>query len=291
MTTGALRGRTIVMSGGSRGIGLAILVAAARAGANTVLLAKTDEPDPRLPGTVHTAVAEIEAAGGQALAVVGDVRREEDVARAVAAAVERFGGIDVCVNNAGVINKVGTEELSLKRFDLMQQVNVRGAFALTKACLPHLRRSDHAHVLSLSPPLNLAPHWLGPYPAYTQSKYGLTLLTLGWAAEFADAGIAANCLWPQTRIATAVIVNLLGGPEAAARSRRPEIMADAAVEVLSAPPAFRTGETLIDADVLAAAGVTDLRRYGGGDDPTLDLYVDPPLRAGARAGGPEGGTE
>ena len=271
----ALRGRTIVMSGGSRGIGLAILIAAARHGANAVLLAKTDKPDPRLPGTVHSAVAEIEAVGGRAVAVVGDVRDEGDVDRAVAAALEHFGGVDICLNNAGAIDKSGTEQLWVKRFDLMQQINVRGAFLLTRACLPHLRQSDHAHVLSLSPPLNLAPHWLGRFPAYTASKYALTLLTLGWAAEFADDGIAANCLWPQTRIATAVIRNLMGGDEALAGAREPAIMADAAVRMLAEPPSARTGRTLLDVEVLAAAGLTDVSRYGGGEHPTLDLYVDP----------------
>lgn len=271
----ALHSRTIVMSGGSRGIGLAILVAAARRGANAVLLAKTDTPHARLPGTVHTAVEAIEEAGGRAVAVVGDVRNEEDVQRAVDAAVANFGGVDVCINNASAISQVGTEELSLKRYDLMQDINARGTFALTKACLPHLRESNHAHVLTLSPPITLAPQWLGRFPAYTMSKFGMTLLTLGWAAEYAEAGIAANCLWPQTRIATAVVLNLLGGEEPAARSRRPEIMADAAVEILSAPPVKRSGQTLIDADVLYEAGITDLSRYGGGEDPTLDLYVDP----------------
>jgi citronellol/citronellal dehydrogenase len=271
----ALRGRTIVMSGGSRGIGLAILVAAARHGANAVLLAKTDKPDPRLPGTVHTAVAEIEAAGGKAVAVVGDVREEHDVDRAVATAVAHFGGVDICVNNAGAIDKSGTADLSVKRFDLMQQVNVRGAFLLTRACLPYLRQSDHAHVLSLSPPLNLAPNWLGRFPAYTASKYAMTLLTLGWAAEFAADGIAADCLWPQTRIATAVIKNLMGGDEALAGARDPAIMADAAVRLLAEPPSAGTGRTLLDAEVLAASGVTDLSQYGGGAHPTLDLYVDP----------------
>jgi citronellol/citronellal dehydrogenase len=272
----ALTGRTIVMSGGSRGIGLAILVAAARHGANAVLLAKTGKPHPRLPGTVHTAVEEIQAAGGKAVAVVGDVREQADVQRAVDTAVGAFGGVDICINNAGAIAKTGTEDLSMKEFDLMQAINVRGTFALTRACLPHLRVSDHAHVLSLSPPLNLAPHWLGRFPAYTQSKYAMTLLTLGWAAEYADAGVAANCLWPQTRIATAVVMNLLGGPAAAASSRTPEIMADAAVEILRRPPSAGTGQTLIDAEVLAAAGVRDLSRYGGGETPTLDLYIDPP---------------
>jgi NAD(P)-dependent dehydrogenase (short-subunit alcohol dehydrogenase family) len=268
-----LEGRTIVMSGGSRGIGLAILVAAARRGANAVILAKTDQPDPRLPGTVHTAVAEIEAAGGRAVAVVGDVRKDEDVERAVATALDRFGGVDVCVNNASAINLSGTEELPLKRFDLMQQINVRGTYALTRACLPHLRKSDQAHVLTLSPPLNLAPHWLGRHPGYTLAKYGMTLLTLGWAAEYAEAGVAANCLWPRTSIATAAVINLF--PEGAKRSRTPQIMADAAVEIISRPPAERTGQTLIDDEVLAAAGITDLSGYGGGESPDLDIFLDP----------------
>ncbi|WP_030326197.1 SDR family oxidoreductase [Streptomyces sp. NRRL B-3229] len=272
----SLKGRTIVMSGGSRGIGLAILTAAAREGANAVILAKTDAPDPRLPGTVHTAVATIEAAGGAAVAVVGDVRREADVERAVATAVERFGGVDICVNNASAIDLRSTEEVPLKRFDLMQSVNTTGTFLLTRVCAPHLKRSDHAHILTLSPPLNLAPRWLGAHPAYTVAKYGMTLLTLGWAAEYAEYGIAANCLWPQTTIATAAVTNLLGGESLGRRSRAPEIMADAAVAVLSRPPRERTGHTLIDADVLADTGVTDLARYGGGDHPELDLFVDHP---------------
>ncbi|MCA1224284.1 SDR family oxidoreductase [Streptomyces sp. 8L] len=271
----ALTGRTIVMSGGSRGIGLAILVAAARQGANAVFLAKTDEPDLRLPGTVHTAVAAIEEAGGRAVAVVGDVRNPEDVDRAVATAVDTFGGVDVCVNNASAISLLGTEDLSPKWFDLMQSVNSRGTFLLTRACLPHLRKSDHAHVLTLSPPLNLAPHWLGAHPGYTLSKYGMTLLTLGWAAEYAEVGISANCLWPQTTIATAAVVNVLRGRELASRSRTPEIMADAATILLNAAPSEQTGGTLIDADVLAAAGITDLDGYGGSDDPELDLFLDP----------------
>ena len=275
-----LAGRTIVMSGGSRGIGLAILVEAARHGANAVILAKTDQPHPRLPGTVHTAVAEIEAAAAQAgsqaraVAVVGDVRNEADVRRAVDAAIENFGGIDIVVNNASAISKAGTLDLSLKQFDLMQAINVRGTFTLTQACLPHLLRSGHAHILSLSPPINLRPRWLGPFPAYTQSKYAMTLLTLGWAAE--HPGIAANCLWPQTRIGTAVTLNLTGGPEAMATARTPRIMADAAVLVLNGSPGERTGQTLIDAEVLADAGVSDLSPYGGGDSPVLDLYIDPP---------------
>lgn len=269
-----LAGRTILMSGGSRGIGLAIAVAAARHGANMVVLAKTDQPDPRLPGTVHTAVTEIEDAGGGALAVVGDVRVEEDVERAVDAAVERFGGIDIVVNNASALNLVGTDELTVKRFDLMQQINSRGTFLLTRAALPNLRKSDRPRVLTLSPPINLAPHWLGRFPAYMLSKYGMTLLTLGWADEFAGDGIAANCLWPESTIATAAVKNLLGGEDAASRARSPQIMADAATTVLGLPQE-RSGETFIDVDVLAEVGITDLSSYGGGEDPELDLFVDP----------------
>jgi NAD(P)-dependent dehydrogenase (short-subunit alcohol dehydrogenase family) len=268
-------GRTIVMSGGSRGIGLAIAVAAGALGANVALLAKTDRPDPRLPGTVHTAVAEIEAAGGKAIAVVGDVRNEQDAGRVATTAVERFGGIDIVLNNASAINLSGTEALPVKRFDLMQQINTRGTFVLTQACLPHLRSSSNAHILTLSPPLNLAPRWLGAAPAYMLSKYGMTLLTLGWAAEFAEAGIHANCLWPRTTIATAAVINLLGGEQAAARSRSPRIVADAAVLALAGSGTGHTGQCLIDTEVLAEHGITDLSGYGGGDDPELDIFVDP----------------
>ncbi|WP_163507445.1 SDR family oxidoreductase [Fodinicola acaciae] len=267
-------GRTMVMSGGSRGIGLAIAVAAGRRGANVVLLAKTGEPDPRLPGTVHTAAAEIEEAGGQAHAVVGDVRREEDVQRAVDEAVERFGGVDFCVNNASAINLLGTVELPVKRFDLMQQINVRGTFLLTRACVPHMRGTTNPHILTLSPPVGLKPEWLGGHPAYTLSKYGMSLLTLGWAEEFRGDGIAANCLWPRTIIATAAVQNLLGGDEAMARARTPDIVADAAVEILSRPSTEATGNTYIDTDVLAEAGVTDLSKYGGGPDLAPDIFVE-----------------
>ena len=268
-----LQGRTIVMSGGSRGIGLAILLAAARNGASAVLLAKTGQPHPRLPGTVHTAVEEITAAGGKAVAVVGDVRAEEDVERAVATAVRNFGGIDIVINNASVLNLTGTADLTTKQFDLIQQVNSRGTFLLTRAALPHLRNSADPQVLTLSPPINLAPHWLGKFPSYMMSKYGMTLLTLGFAAELADLGVRANCLWPQTTIATSAVINLLGESEAA-RSRTPDIMADAAITLLT-DPAKPTGRALIDVDVLAAAGVTDLSGYGGTDHPELDFFVDP----------------
>ncbi|NVJ25012.1 NAD(P)-dependent oxidoreductase [Myxococcus sp. AM011] len=275
MTSKPLAGRTLLMSGGSRGIGLAIGIAAGRLGANVVLLAKTDTPDPRLPGTVHTAADEIRAAGGHALAIVGDVREEADVQRAVDEAVARFGGIDFCVNNASALAPLKTDELPLKRFDLMQQIQVRGTFLLTRTALPHLRRSPHPHILSLSPPINLAPHWLGKHPAYTMAKYGMTLLTLGWAAEFAEAGIAANALWPKTLIATAAVKNLLGGDTSMQRARAPEIMADAAVALLQRRPRDCTGHTFIDEDVLRAEGIHDFSRYGGGPDVMLDLYVDP----------------
>ncbi|MEV4208546.1 SDR family oxidoreductase [Nocardia salmonicida] len=269
-----LTDRTLVISGGSRGIGLAIALAAARQGANLVLLAKTSQPHPRLPGTVHTAVAEVEAAGGKAVAVVGDVRNEADVQRAVDLAVERFGGIDICVNNASAIGVEPTESLSVKKFDLMQQINLRGTFLLTKACLPHLRSSANPHILTVSPPVNMNPYWLGAHPAYTLSKYGMTLLSLGWAAEFADAGIAANCLWPQTYIATSAVANMADGESLISSARSPEIMADAAIEILSRPARETSGNCYIDAEILTASGVEDLSGYGGGATPTLDLFLD-----------------
>lgn len=269
-----MTGRTILMSGGSRGIGLAIALAGARRGANVALLAKTGEPDARLPGTVHTAAAEIEAAGGHALAVVGDVRDEETVERAVKETVERFGGIDICVNNASAIALDSTESLPIKRFDLMTQIQLRGTYLLTRTCLPHLRTGTNPHVLSLSPPLNMSPSWLGKHPAYMVAKYGMSLLTLGWAAEFADAGIAANCLWPETLIATAAVQNLLGGDSAIQKARSPEIVADAAMEILQRPSREFTGQTLLDVEVLRETGVTDFARYGDSADLEYDIFVD-----------------
>ncbi|WP_445257789.1 SDR family oxidoreductase [Nocardioides aurantiacus] len=274
-----LRDRTIVMSGGSRGIGLAIALRAARDGANVVLLAKTGEPHPKLEGTVHTAAAEIEAAGGRALALVGDVRDDADVARAVDAAVERFGGIDVVVNNASAIDLSGTRELSMKKYDLMQDINARGTFLLSKTALPHLERSDHAHVLTLSPPLDLRPQWAGRYLGYTMAKYGMSLVTLGLAEELREVGVAANSLWPRTMIATAAVANLLGGDEAVAGSRTPEMVADAAYAVLTRDPRTCTGNFFIDDEVLAQEGVTDLEGYRavpGGEAPLReDLFLDP----------------
>jgi citronellol/citronellal dehydrogenase len=271
-----LRGRTILMSGGSRGIGLAIALRAARDGANVALLAKTSEPHPRLEGTIHTAAAEIEAAGGMALPIVGDVRDEESILRAVDLTVERFGGIDIVVNNASAIDLSPSTDLPAKKFDLMQQIEVRGTFLLTRSSIPHLRASDHAHILTLSPPLNLSERWLGACVGYMLAKYGMTLAALGFAAEFRDEQIASNTLWPRTIIATAAVRNLLGGEEAIARSRTPEIMADAAHAILSRPPMERTGEQLIDDEVLAEAGISDLSRYQRGESSELqpDIFLD-----------------
>ncbi len=269
-----LADRTLVVSGGSRGIGLAIALGAARQGANVVLLAKTAEPHPKLPGTVHTAVAEVEAVGARAVAVVGDVRKEEDVQRAVDAAVQTFGGVDIVINNASAIATEPTESLSAKKFDLMMDINVRGTFLLTRAALPHLKQSPGAHVITLAPPLNLNPYWLGAHPTYTVSKYGMTLLSLGWAEEYKDSGIGFSCLWPQTYIATSAVANLADGDSLASSSRSPEIMADAAVQILTGPAKEANGQTYIDADVLAAGGITDLSRYGGGEDPIWDIFVD-----------------
>jgi NAD(P)-dependent dehydrogenase (short-subunit alcohol dehydrogenase family) len=255
---------------------LAIALGAARHGANVVLLAKTAEPHPKLPGTVYTAVAEVDAAGGTGAAVVGVVRKEEDVARAIDTAVERFGGVDVVINNASAIATEPTDQLSAKKFDLMMDINVRGTFLLTRAALPHLRKSPAAHVVTLAPPLNLSSRWLGAHPSYTLSKYGMTLLSLGWAAEYADDGIGFSCRWPETYIATSAVTNLADGGDLVKASRSPEIMGDAAVAILSQPPADVNGKTYIDSEVLAESGVTDLSRYGGGDNPILDIFVDGP---------------
>ena len=256
---GALRGRTAFMSGGSRGIGLAIAKRLAGAGANVAFMAKTDQPHPKLPGTVHTAAAEIEAAGGRALPIVGDIRDADAVESAVAETVAELGGIDICVNNASALNLAPMRDLPVKRYDLLQEVNARGTYVVTRACLPHLRASDHAHVLTLSPPLSADPRWLTHCSAYTLSKYGMTMITLGLAAD--EPSIAANCLWPRTAIRTAAVQNLLGGDETIERSRTPEIVADAAYEILAASPSLRTGQALMDDDVLGAAGVHDLSVY------------------------------
>ncbi len=269
-------GRTVFMSGGSRGIGLAIATRLAQEGARVALMAKTDEPHPTLPGTIHTAAEEIRAAGGEALPLVGDVRDADQVEKAVGETIERFGGIDIVVNNASAINLAPIGDLPVKRFDLMQSVNARGTFVVTKACLAHLRESERAHVLSLSPPLSTDPRWLAGHAAYTLSKFGMTMLTLGLAADEAETGVGANCLWPRTMIATAAVQNLLGGDEAMSRSRTPEIVADAAREILARDPRECTGNTFLDDEVLAEGGTTDLSGYAGSEDAELqlDLFVE-----------------
>src|SRR3954471_6913712 len=264
-----LQGRTVVMSGGSRGIGLAIAVAEARAGANVARLPKPGDPPPRLPGTIHTAAQEIEAAGGGALGVVGDVRDVDQVQRFVAAAAERFGSVDIVVNNASAINLSPVAALEPKRFDLMLDINVRGTYLLTHTALPHLRESPHAHVLTLSPPLSADPRWLRGHAAYTVSKMGMSMITLGVAADEAQHGVAANCLWPRTLIATAAVQNLLGGDAAMARSRTPEIYADSARIVLERDPATCTGNAFIDDEVLASEGITDFEKYRAAADGDL----------------------
>jgi citronellol/citronellal dehydrogenase len=271
-----LAGKTMFISGASRGIGLAIALRAARDGANVALVAKTAEPHPKLEGTIYTAAEQIEAAGGSALPIVGDIRDETAVETAVAQAVERFGGIDIVVNNASAINLAPTEQLEVKRFDLIHQINVRGTFVVTKACVPHLRLGTNPHILTLSPPVSLDPKWLGGHIAYTLAKYGMSLLALGWAEEFRDAGIASNALWPRTLVATAAVENLLGGDEAMRRSRRPEIYSDAAYEILTRDSRACTGNTFLCEDVLVEAGLTDSSKYNlvEGAELAADLYVD-----------------
>ncbi len=269
-----LAGTTMIMSGGSRGIGLAIAERAARDGANVAIIAKTDTPDPRLPGTIHTAAQAIEAAGGHALPIVGDVREEDSVAAAVARTVEQFGGIDIVVNNASAINLSNIGDLPAKRYDLMLDINARGTFLLTSYALPHLAKSANAHVLTLSPPLDMDRKWLAEHAPYTISKYAMTMLTLGVAESRRGDGIAANCLWPRTLIATAAVQNIVGGEDGLAGSRKPEIVADAAYEILRSPAGKCTGNTFIDDEVLIGAGVTDLDGYRYDPDSSADLALD-----------------
>lgn len=269
----------ILMSGGSRGIGLAIAKRMAREGASVAILAKTAEPHPKLPGTIHTAAAEIEEAGGKALAIVGDVRDAEVCARAAKEAAEAFGGLDAVVNNASAIDLRGMGDLPLKSLDLMLSVNFRGTFALTQAALPWLRESSHAHVLTLSPPLRTEHGWYRS-SAYAVAKFAMTITTLGLAEEFRSQGIAGNCLWPKTTIATAAVANLLGGEELMAKSRTPELYADAAGIVLERPPRECTANAYLCEDVLAEEGIIDLAPYAfqpGQTDFATDLFVgDPP---------------
>ena len=279
-----LKGRTMFISGGSRGIGLAIAIRAARDGANVVIAAKTSDPNPKLPGTIHSAAAEIEAAGkangARALPVLCDIRDEAAVHAAVDAAVKAFGGIDILVNNASAISLTGTLATPMKRFDLMFGVNVRGTFLCSQACLPHLRNSAAAgrnpHILTLSPPLNMNPRWFRDHVAYTMAKYGMSMCVLGMAEEWRDAGIGVNALWPRSVIATAAIAMIPGASEQTDRMRRPEIMADAAHAVLTRDARSTTGNFFIDDEVLAAAGVSDLSRYAMKPGAKLlpDIFLD-----------------
>lgn len=257
---GSLAGKTLLVTGGSRGIGLAIALRAARDGANVALLAKTDVPHPKLPGTVHTAAAEVEAAGGRALACVADIRDEASVAAAVARTVDRFGGIDILVNNASAISLTGTLETPMKRYDLMQGVNARGAYLCSQLCIPHLRRAANPHILNLSPPLSMEARWFAPHVAYTIAKYGMSMCVLGMHEEFRADGIAVNALWPRTGIDTEAI-RLIAGQEARRRCRLPAIVADAAHAMLVRDSRTFTGRFCIDEDLLREEGVTDFAAY------------------------------
>jgi len=268
----SLSGKTLFVTGASRGIGLAIALRAARDGANVAIAAKTAEPHPKLPGTIYTAAQEIEAAGGQALPLVVDVRDEASVTAAVEATVAKFGGIDICVNNASAISLTGTLATDMKRYDLMNQINARGTFLTSKVCIPHLKRSANPHVLMLSPPLDMSPRWFAPHTAYSMAKYGMSLCVLGMSAEFRADGIAFNALWPRTGIATAAIKFALAGDEGLRRCRTVEIMADAAHAIFEKPAREFTGNFLIDDSFLYDEGVRDFEQYRV--DPSQPLMAD-----------------
>ncbi|MGY6627926.1 MAG: SDR family oxidoreductase [Oceanicaulis sp.] len=279
----SLKGKTIFITGASRGIGLAIAERCARDGANIAIAAKTADPHPKLEGTIHTAAAAIEAAGGKALALQCDIRDEESVKAAVAKTAETFGGIDVVINNASAIFPMPTKDTPIKRWDLMHQVNARGTFLVTQACLPWLEKAENPHILALSPPLDMQVKWFAPHVAYTSAKYGMSLCILGWAGEF-KGRIAANAIWPRTAIATAAIANVLAGEEAFKHCRKPEILAETAYRVLLKPAADFTGHFLIDDSFLVAEGVTDLDQYAVEPGQALlpDFFVpdQPPAPAG-----------
>ncbi|MAY88222.1 MAG: short chain dehydrogenase [Pseudooceanicola sp.] len=270
-----LKGKTLFITGGSRGIGLAIALRAAQDGANVAIAAKTAEPHPTLPGTIYTAADEIEQAGGRALACLCDVRDDASVADAVARTADTFGGIDICINNASALNLSGTLALDMKRFDLMHQINTRGTFLVSKICIPHLKKAANPHILTLAPPLDMQARWFRDHAAYTMSKFGMSMTVLGMSAEFAGEGIGVNALWPMTTIDTAVVRNLLGGDELGARSRKPEIMADAAWAVLTRPARDCSGNFFIDEEVLRDEGVADFGRYAHDDSAPLarDMFV------------------
>ena len=268
----SLTNKTLFITGGSRGIGLAIGVRAARDGANVVIAAKTDKPHPKLPGTIYTAAEEIEKAGGNALPLVCDIRFEESVEAAVQQTVEQFGGIDICVNNASAISLTPTPQTTMKRYDLMHSVNTRGTFLVSKTCIPHLLKAENPHILNISAPLNMEEKWFAPHVAYTMAKFGMSMCVLGMAGEFRRQGIAVNALWPRTTIATAAVQNLLGGDELTRRSRKPEIMGDAAYVIFNRSSREFTGNFCIDDEVLESEGITDLSGYAV--DPSVELAPD-----------------
>ncbi|MFA6152054.1 MAG: NAD(P)-dependent oxidoreductase [Chitinophagaceae bacterium] len=272
----SFQNRTYFISGASRGIGKAIALKLASAGANIIIASKSTEEHPKLGGTIFSAAEEIESAGGKALAVQCDIRDEEMIVNAVQLGVQKFGGIDGVINNASAISLTDTQNTESKRFDLMHDINVRGTFLVTKHCIPHLLKSDNAHILTLSPPLNLNPKWFGPHVAYTISKYNMSMLAMGWAEEFKDVGIAANSLWPVTTIATSAVNNLLGGETLMKMSRTPEILADAAFYVLQQEAKSYTGHQLLDENALAQAGITDFDKYAvtPGGKLYRDLFID-----------------
>ncbi|MDE2481404.1 MAG: NAD(P)-dependent oxidoreductase [bacterium] len=270
-----LNGKTLFISGASRGIGLAIAVRAAQEGANVAILAKTTEPHPKLPGTIYSAAEAVEAAGGKALPIVCDIRYEEQVLDAVRLTVERFGGIDACINNASAISLTNTLDTDMKRYDLMNQINARGTFLCSKATIPYLSKASNPHILNMAPPLDMKSRWFKNHVAYTMAKFGMSMCTLGMSEELRGAGIAVNSLWPLTAIDTAAVRNVLGGEAMAHASRKPEIVADAAIEILKRPAAATTGNFFIDEEVLRAAGVTDFARYANDPDKPLvpDFFV------------------
>lgn len=269
----SLKGKTLFITGASRGIGLAIALCAARDGANIAIAAKTADPHPRLPGTIYTAAHEIEKAGGQALPLTCDIRLDDQVQAAVARAIEVFGGIDICVNNASAISLTSTEQTDPKRFDLMFDINTRGTFLVSKACIPHLRKTENPHILMLSPPLAMKPKWFERHLAYSITKYGMSLCVLGMAAELERDGIAVNALWPRTTIATAAVNNLLGGETLMRMSRKPEIVADAAHLIFMQSAKTFSGRFVIDDTFLyEVGGVTDFERYRV--DPSMELALD-----------------
>ena len=268
----SLKSKTLFVTGASRGIGLAIALRCARDGANVAIAAKTTEPHPKLSGTIHTAAEDIEKAGGRALPLVVDVRDETAVKGAIERTAERFGGLDIVVNNASAISLTTTPQTDMKRFDLMHGINTRGTYLVSKYAIPHLERAENPHILMLSPPLDMQERWFAPHLAYSLAKYGMSLCVLGLAGELRDRGIAVNALWPRTTIATAAIRNILGGEELMRASRSPEILADAAYAIFNKPSREFTGRFLIDDSFLAAEGVTDFERYRV--DPSVPLAPD-----------------